>query len=217
MARAIDKRRKEAKELGLTRYIGSLCKRGHTERYVNGACVACNSITRFRYKSNKRLQNGQIAKSRHEAIKLGLPRYKAGTACKNGHFSERQTINGRCFECDHEYRAKNRIKLLKCETAYRKNNPEKVKAWKINRRIREVSADGSFTGAELARLFDLQGGRCVYCQASLRKAKHADHIIPISKGGTNFISNIQLTCQRCNNKKYNKHPIEFAQTMGFLL
>lgn len=37
--------------------------------------------------------------SREEAIKKKLKRYYTGKECKNGHFSERKTINGQCIQC----------------------------------------------------------------------------------------------------------------------
>jgi 5-methylcytosine-specific restriction endonuclease McrA len=46
---------------------------------------------------------------------------------------------------------------------------------------------------------------------------HLDHITPITLGGSNTDDNMQLLRQRCNNQKYNKHPIDFMQSRGFLL
>jgi len=42
-------------------------------------------------------------------------------------------------------------------------------------------------------------GKCVKC--SSRKNLEYDHIIPISKGGSNTVRNIELLCEKCNREK----------------
>ena len=46
------------------------------------------------------------------------------------------------------------------------------------------------------------GARCVQCQSQERL--EYDHMIPVSKGGSNTARNIQLLCERCNRVKYNR-------------
>jgi len=43
------------------------------------------------------------------------------------------------------------------------------------------------------------GGQCVDCRS--RERLEFDHIIPVSKGGSNTARNIELRCQDCNREK----------------
>ncbi len=48
---------------------------------------------------------------------------------------------------------------------------------------------------------------CEYCQSQARFATQSfsiEHILPVSKSGENSLDNLALSCQGCNNFKYNK-------------
>jgi hypothetical protein len=53
--------------------------------------------------------------------------------------------------------------------------------------------------------FKRDGYKCVECGATKdQKMLHADHIIPVSQGGTDELSNLQTLCADCNLAKYNR-------------
>lgn len=43
--------------------------------------------------------------------------------------------------------------------------------------------------------------RCFYCGCSIWERYTIDHVIPLSKGGSNKVKNIVLACESCNHEK----------------
>lgn len=78
--------------------------------------------------------------------------------------------------------------------------------WSKNKRNRMLrTSEGSHTYQEWLEVKNVAGNECVICHTPESvKQLTQDHIIPVSKGGTDFIENIQPLCMRCNATKSNK-------------
>ena len=111
------------------------------------------------------------------------------THCKRGHeFTTENTImrkdgSRKCKECQ-------RLRV---------QDPVVRVAIMARRRTRKTNAGGSFTAKEFVNLCNYYGNVCLCCNKKLPLT--ADHVIPVYKGGTSDISNIQPLCRICNSKK----------------
>lgn len=67
-------------------------------------------------------------------------------------------------------------------------------------------------------LYTRQNGKCAYCgQHRNHKYMSIDHIIPLSKGGTNDVGNLQCVCKKCNGLKEDMLPQEFTMFIRGML
>jgi 5-methylcytosine-specific restriction endonuclease McrA len=83
-----------------------------------------------------------------------------------------------------------------------KNNPEKYKHHNALNSYRRRGALGSHTYTEWSELKIKYNFTCPHCGRKEPEIQLTrDHIIPIIKGGTNYISNIQPLCRSCNCSK----------------
>ena len=89
------------------------------------------------------------------------------------------------------------------KSGWKKKNPERMAHLKARRYARERNAEGSHTFEEWRALKEKHNQCCVGCGAEKRLTK--DHIVPLSEGGTDYITNIQPMCRSCNSRKW-KHP-----------
>lgn len=74
-------------------------------------------------------------------------------------------------------------------------------------KARRRGAEGKFTPAEWRSLLDKYEHKCLWCGKTGGKLT-VDHVLPVSKGGTNYIDNIQPLCDHCNKSK-NARIIDF--------
>lgn len=85
------------------------------------------------------------------------------------------------------------------------------------RRAAQIAVGGSFTPAQITDLFHKQRGWCACCKVKrLGDDFHRDHKIPLTRGGSNDILNIELLCAKCNLEKQDMDPIDWANKRGLL-
>lgn len=72
---------------------------------------------------------------------------------------------------------------------------------KRRRRAREYRATGVHTWTEVMRLFLLFNRCCAYCAQPIEGQPDPDHVVPLSRGGRNSITNILPSCRLCNSDK----------------
>lgn len=96
-------------------------------------------------------------------------------------------------------------------------NPEARTAIGRNYRARKSAAIGSHTADDVADILRLQCGKCAYCRKQVGKKYHVDHIVALSKGGSNGRRNLQICCRHCNVTKRAVDPIVYAQMVGLLI
>lgn len=71
------------------------------------------------------------------------------------------------------------------------------------RRLRKLSAPGSHTRSQWIKLCQFYDHRCLCCGRQEPEIKlTADHVVPLARGGSDNIANIQPLCSVCNSRKH---------------
>lgn len=123
-----------------------------------------------------------------------------------------------CKDCMRAYRRAHSASSLAAVTRYRTKNAEKHREYNAQlkvtkrthytalqnaRRTRAEGNGGNYTAAEWEALKLLYGFGCLRCGRCEPEIKlTADHVLPVSCGGSGDISNIQPLCLACNSAKH---------------
>lgn len=178
-------------------------KNSHCPKGLLNICRQCRSEKRKREYSESEVVR---AKNRE----AGQRRYWADP---EGHRAK-----ARAYAKEHSAEACERIRK------WRENNPERYHASLTyrarrdhfaskrdyyraiceNRRAQKIGAQGKYTSKHVTAMLIAQSGRCFYCLAELTDMYHVDHVIPLSRGGSNSPDNLVLACPFCNTSKGNR-------------
>jgi len=91
--------------------------------------------------------------------------------------------------------------------------PEKFYARNLTRKARILAAicEHGPKCVDAAFLKALYAAECVYCD---QPAEHADHFIPLARGGLHCVENIVPACSPCNESESARDPAEWMESLG---
>jgi hypothetical protein len=186
--------------------IAKFSKDKRNKNGINTVCKEClkQVVIKYRLKNPDRwktMEKGQKLRY-YEKHKVRLKNYRKEYYRKN-----KLAINNYCKS----YRKSNMDKDRKWHKEYRKLHPEMEKAKKYKRRLKGL--DGyNLTSKKIKLLqeYNLQTYKqdtfvCEYCRKNIYESYDLDHIIPLSKNGTNDLNNLAISCKECNRGENGKH------------
>lgn len=194
----------------VTRYFtGKTCLRGHiaSRQTCSGSCTECAKLKTQQWREENPEKD---AESRRKSLRKWVERHPE---------QHRENCKSHREKNIERHRERGRISSKK----RRLLKPDEMRATQrradAKRRAAKLGCVDHYTVADVDRILMLQGQRCPECCADIsdRSSRHIDHIMPLSKGGSNGPENIQILCKPCNLQKQAIDPYDFARRKGRLL
>lgn len=190
-----------------TKPVTEFNKNSRTKSGFTCYCKVCLSIEG----KERRAKNVEKERERHRVYRrANKDKSAASSARYRAKYPERLIEQRKRYRANQAPETRNLPSLR-----WAKNNRAKVREierrYKRNRRVRKAKAGGTFTEAEFQEKLQQYKGRCHWCRKVIQGRPHRDHLIALSKGGSNDIGNIVPSCGPCNHKKTHLMPWEFME------
>lgn len=113
------------------------------------------------------------------------------------------------IEARRKYQKEHTERISKYKIKWAKENSERIAATKRDhyernrrkRRAAKCAGCGNFTAREFKEHCEKYGNRCLRC-GDTETVLEADHVVPLTRGGSDDISNIQPLGGYCNRSKF---------------
>ena len=130
-------------------------------------------------------------------------KYQDELKVKNRYHYEKRRLER--LEKQKAYAQKTKEPKREYDKKYRQANKDKRSFWNNRRRVSKAAAGGSHTLGQWENLKAQYNWICPACKKIEPAIKLTrDPIIPIVKGGSDNIENIQPLCRNCNSQKYTE-------------
>ena len=114
-----------------------------------------------------------------------------------------------------EYQKNNKDKLNEYFKEYQKNNKDKMIFYSSQRRALRAGNGGNYTPEQRKEMLEYFDYKCAYTGECIRNNLHIDHIIPVTKGGSNYIYNLVPSTPSANMSKGNKDVEEWYREQPY--
>lgn len=181
----------------------SLETRRRISKSLMGHTFSAETIKKFRQRKWSKKMRDYFSKKA-----MGRRAWNKGLKLGNLHPNSGQFQKGQ--RMSEEMRLKIKKAWIK---KLRKINPHHSPTSHSTARNQRIIANGGFhSKEEWERLKLKYRNRCAFCKR--KEAMTKDHIVPLLRGGTNDIKNIQPLCRSCNSTKSYKLLVENRTNSG---
>jgi len=210
-------------------YTGTPCKNGHTDRRQTstGQCSECCRAWALKWYGANKSRSQEISNEWKKENADRVRSYRAKWRNENiEHVRKRKSEAAKKFRKENPEEARTRARSRRLRNIERerarsrekdKKNPIGKATRERNRRARKASAEGFHTAGDVARIRKAQRDKCAACGVGMKCGGHVDHIVALSRGGSNWPRNLQLLCEHCNLSKHTRDQIDFMRSRGRLL
>lgn len=181
---------------------------GRFHRLHNGykkVCKLCISKRNKKYRTQSPEKISRRNKKYYESVK-NTKSYKEKSKIRGKAYREANPEKWK--EKSKKWYEKNKDRVSERSRKWAILNREKRVANEQRRRFAKVkNGQNDLTSVQI-EILKSQTPFCNYCY-DFDAELTVDHVIPISKGGQNTLSNVVIACRSCNSSKSNKNLITF--------
>lgn len=169
-----------------------MSKKPRTCQHCGGnlPCLTCRAALKQRWAEENRVKSNLQKKAYAD-------RFPDRVKVANRNWYDKQAEKGK-------WKNANRERVRENDRKQYANDPAPFNTRNARRKERDKQVGGTFTVDDIDILMKEQRGLCAnpHCGADLSMTGyHADHVVPVVKGGSHDIRNRQLLCPPCNHRK----------------